>query len=306
MTSCCCCSSSFCFSRFYRFVFYISFVFSIRCVSSASLCPHESDVFLNRLQSRCALGISPNPPIQVDGNSLDRALTSKQRNGYTAVLFYASWCPFSCRVLSTFELLSSMFPQMDHFAVEQSVALPSMFSRYGIHSLPSILLVNQTSRLRYRGQKDLCALVQFYEETTGLRPVEYFAKDESIGLIDSGKSITQTSIGSSMSEMIQREPYMVFAVLFLCLRMLVFIFPEVLSRFKAFWVSYVPHLNLEIFGETSQLFGRALHMIDVRRVWTKLRLCKTRNFHQGAKNARVWASLASVSLGESSSSRSSS
>ncbi|TXG66331.1 hypothetical protein EZV62_007606 [Acer yangbiense] len=234
----------------------------------------------------------------VDGNSLDRTLTSKQKNGYTAVLFYASWCQFSNLVLPTFELLSSMFPQMDHFAIEQSVALPSMFSRYGIHSLPSILLVNQTSRLRYRGQKDLCSLVQFYEETTGLRPVEDFAKDESIGLIDSYKSITKTSFGSSMSEMIQGEPYMVFSVLFLCLRMLVFIFPEVLSRLKAFWVSYVPHLNLEIFGETSQLFGRALHMIDVRRVWTKLRLCKTRNF-------RVWASsLASVSLGESSSSRS--
>ncbi|KAH7571701.1 hypothetical protein JRO89_XS04G0121500 [Xanthoceras sorbifolium] len=243
----------------------------------------------------------------VDGSSLDRALTSKQRNGYTSVLFYASWCPFSRRVLPTFELLSSMFPQMDHFAIEQSAALPSLFSRYGIHSLPSILLVNQTSRLRYRGPKDLCALVQFYEETTGLRPVEYFAKDESMGLVDSDKVITQTSIGSSLREMIRREPYLVFAVLFLCLRMLIFIFPEVISCLKAFWASYVPHLNLEIFGETSQLFGRALHMIDVRRVWTKLRLCKTRNFHEGAKNARVWASsLASVSLGESSSSRTSS
>jgi hypothetical protein len=84
-------------------------------------------------------------------------------------------------------------------------------------------------------------------------------------------------------------------------------FPKVLTHLKAFWVLYVPHFNLGIFGETSQLMGRILHMVDVRRIWTKLRLCKTRNFHEGAKNARVWASsLTSVSLGESSSARSSS
>ncbi|KAL6219392.1 hypothetical protein ACLB2K_007151 [Fragaria x ananassa] len=35
--------------------------------------------------------------------------------------------------------------------------------------------------------------------------------------------------------------------------------------------------------------GRILHMVDVRRIWNKLRLCKTRNFHEGAKNARVQA-----------------
>lgn len=136
--------------------------------------------------------------------------------------------------------------------------------------------------------------------------MEYFAEDETISLGASDKLIMQSWRGLCLREMIQREPYLVFAVFFLCVRLLISIFPEILSRLNAFWVSYVPHFNLEIFGETSQIFGRALHMIDVRRVWTKLRFCKTRNFHQGAKNARVWASLASVSLGESSSSRSSS
>jgi len=60
----------------------------------------------------------------VDGDFLDRALTSKQRNAYTSVLFYASWCPFSCSMLPKFEILSSMFPQIEHLAVEQSSALP--------------------------------------------------------------------------------------------------------------------------------------------------------------------------------------
>ena len=142
---------------------------------------------------------------------------------------------------------------------------------------------------------------------SGFEPVQYVAESELVISGDHDKYMIQSWNESSSMEIVKREPYLAFSVLFLCLRVLLSTLPEVLSRLKAFWVSYAPHLNLEIFGETSQLFARALHMVDVRRVWTKLRLCKTRNFHQGAKNARVWASsLASVSLGESSSGRSSS
>ncbi|XWS57863.1 hypothetical protein CRYUN_Cryun09bG0209800 [Craigia yunnanensis] len=245
--------------------------------------------------------------LQVDGNFLDRALTSRQKNGYTSVLFYASWCPFSGSLRPKFDILSSMFPQVEHLAIEQSSALPSLFSRYGIHSLPSILIVNQTSRIRCHGPKDLPPIVQFYEKTTGFEPVQYIAEKEPVVSGDHNKYMIQSWNVSSLMQIVKREPYLAFAQLFLCLRVLLSIFPEVLSRLKTFWVSYAPHLNLEIFGETSQLFIRGLQMVDVRRVWTKLRLCKTRNFHQGAKSARVWASsLASVSLGESSSGRSSS
>lgn len=62
--------------------------------------------------------------LQVDGNFLERALASKQRTGYTAVLFYASWCPFSCSMYPTFGMLSFKFPQVEHLAIEQSSALP--------------------------------------------------------------------------------------------------------------------------------------------------------------------------------------
>jgi len=43
----------------------------------------------------------------------------------------------------------------------------SIFSRYGIHSLPSILIVNQRSKVQYRGPKNLQSLAQFYKKTTG-------------------------------------------------------------------------------------------------------------------------------------------
>ncbi|PQP98092.1 5-adenylylsulfate reductase-like 5 [Prunus yedoensis var. nudiflora] len=149
-------------------------------VSSSALCPHESEIFRYSLQSQSHISISPYPPLKVDGNFLERALASKQRTGYTAVLFYASWCPFSCSMYPTFGMLSFMFPQVEHLAIEQSSALPSVFSRYGIHSLPSILIVNQTSRVRYHGQKDLYSLVQFYQTITGLEPVQYFDGNQSV------------------------------------------------------------------------------------------------------------------------------
>lgn len=138
---------------------------------------------------------------------------------------------------------------------------------------------------------------------SGLEPVQLFTKDDSSSAEGHEKSILQPWNGPSLEEIIKREPYLALATLFLCLRVLLYASPKALSHLKAFYVSYIPHFNLEIFGETSQFFGRILHMIDVRRIWTKLRLCKTRNFHERAKNCRVWASsLASVSLGESSSS----
>jgi hypothetical protein len=43
----------------------------------------------------------------------------------------------------------------------------SLFSRYGVRGFPAILLVNETTMVRYRGSKDLISLVDFYKETTG-------------------------------------------------------------------------------------------------------------------------------------------
>lgn len=107
-----------------------------------------------------------------------------------------------------------------------------------------------------------------------------------------------TMKGFSLKEIFNREPYLALSILFLCLRIILFVFPTIMPRLKAFWTSYASHLNLQIFG---QVMERVLNVIDVKRIWTKLRLCKTRNFHERVRSARVWASsLASVSLGGSS------
>lgn len=141
----------------------------------------------------------------------------------------------------------------------------------------------------------------------GWEPVHYVAMEQPVNFGSSGDFVMQSWVGSSANEILRREPYLVVSLLFLCLIGFIYIFPKVLLHLKFLWVSYGPHLNLEIFGETSQILGRVLLMIDLKRIWTKLKLCKTSNFLRGAKNARVWASsLASVSLGKTTLCRSSS
>jgi len=104
--------------------------------------------------------------------------------------------------------------------------------------------------------------------------------------------------GFSLGEISRREPYLALSILFLCLRIILSVFPTVMSHLKAFWSSYVNHLSFQKLG---QVMERVLHVMDLKRIWTKLELCKSRSFHERARSARVLASsLTSVSLGDSS------
>ncbi|KAK9169375.1 hypothetical protein Syun_001515 [Stephania yunnanensis] len=289
-------------------LFMISSSLNLVASEPSSMCNFQpTHLFLNNLQSQCPpLSIPQSSVLEVDGASLDRVLSSNNGTAYAAILFYASWCPFSQGARSTFDVLNSKFPKILHLAVEQSSAFPSVFSRYGIHSVPSILMVNQTAKERHYGPKDVQSLVHFYKSTTGHVPIEYFTENQLRSQELGQKPRFWLLAGFTAQELFVKEPYLLLSSLFLILRVFLYLCPGMLSRIRDMWFFYIPHLNLGIFGETSQLVGRIVHLIDVKRVWSKMRWCKTRNFRQGAKNARVWASsFASVSLGESSSSRSS-
>ncbi|XP_073300911.1 5'-adenylylsulfate reductase-like 5 [Primulina huaijiensis] len=275
--------------------------------TSASLAtchPREFKTFLHDLNSQCPFSTPLYlSAIQVDGELFESVMSSTQKNVYTAVLYYASWCPFSSIFRSKFSTLSSMYPQIKHLMVEQSSAVPSVFSRYGVHSVPSLLIVNHNLRWKYHGRRDLTSLVNFYKRATGLDPVVDMIEDNSCNPA-SNQKILKPWNGGSFTEIIWRELYLVLSVLFVLSRAILHFFPEIVSRITELWVACIPHLNLGIFGESRQLFWRVFHLIDVKRIWSKLNVCKTRNFHEGARNARVWASsLASVSLGETSSTR---
>ncbi|KAL1814208.1 hypothetical protein ACET3Z_024273 [Daucus carota] len=277
-----------------------STVFS--AASPPPTCPLQPNLFIYTLNSQSPFHFSPNPPLQVGSDYLDRILNSRGNNAYTSVLFYASWCPFSHKVRSTFKTLSAMFPHIEHLEVEESSVVPR------VHSFPTILMVKQTSKLRYLGAKDLNSLVRFYRRTTGWEPIQYVDTEQASSSEGSGEFVMRSWVGSSPYEILRREPYLVLSLLFLCLTVLINALPKVLLHIKPLWVVYGPHLNLGIFGETRQILGRLLQMVNLKMIWTKLKRCKTSGFHQCAKdvkNARVWASsLASVSLGKTSSSKS--
>ncbi|XP_073303337.1 5'-adenylylsulfate reductase-like 5 [Primulina huaijiensis] len=278
--------------------------FRTASTTPAACHPREYKTFIHDLKSQCPFSTRLYlSAIQVDGELFESVMSSSQENVYTAVLYYASWCPFSSIFLSKFSTLSSMYPQIKHLVVEQSSAIPSIFSRYGIHSVPSLLIVNQNMRWKYHGRRDLVSLVNFYKRATGFDPVVVMFVDNSCSPA-SNQNIFRPWNEGSVTEIIWRELYLVLSVVFVLSRAILYFFPEIVSRITELWVAGIPHLNLEIFGESRQLLGRVFHLIDVKRIWSDLEACKTRNFHEGARNARVWASsLASVSLGETSSTR---
>lgn len=61
-----------------------------------------------------------------DEVSLQRALNivHTKSHEYVAVLFYASWCPFSRIFRPRLSILSSLYPSIPHFAIEESTIRP--------------------------------------------------------------------------------------------------------------------------------------------------------------------------------------
>ncbi|KAL8170915.1 hypothetical protein V2J09_022719, partial [Rumex salicifolius] len=271
---------------------------SIGFVHSSS-CRPRSIPFLYDLRFQCPLSISH--PIQMNEEALERALSSKPKNSYSALLFYGAWCSFSSSIRGKFDILSSMYPQIGHIEVEESSATPSLLSRFGVRSLPAVLIINQTTYVRYYGKKDLHSLARFYHKATGLDPVKDLLPSSSSGWkTDNENDRSLWYQASSWKEMFENEPYLLISISFLILRIFLHLSPQLLRGFAALWNTCRQHLNMGVFGESRQLLGRAMQIIDVKRAMEKLKWCKTRSFHRGARSARVWASsLASVSLGES-------
>ncbi|PWZ24096.1 5'-adenylylsulfate reductase-like 5 [Zea mays] len=261
--------------------------------------------FLDAVGSRCPfVRIEPSPPLEVRGEAVDTELNLRRRGASYSILFYAAWCPFSSNFRPIFETVSTMYPQVHHFAVEESSATPSLFSRYGVRGFPAILLVNETTMVRYRGSKDLSSLVEFYKETTGLDPVAYIdvvVQQESTASLRSVAPWDRSPLEMAKDE----PPYLLVAVVFIILKAAARLVPAAMSHLRAFLAVRVQNLNLGIRRGSNQVLERALNVLDVRRLCSELGLSnRATDLRKGASNARAWASsFASVSLGEPSSSR---
>ncbi|XP_023750263.1 5'-adenylylsulfate reductase-like 7 [Lactuca sativa] len=270
-------SSSMKLSLFFIFITLTIFSsISSALASLSSSCHPQIHPFLHDLQLQCPTTIVSSSPIEMNGESLDNFMSSYKTNAYTSILFYASWCPFSINAQAKFHALASMYPQIKHVKVEQSSALPSVFSRNGIHSLPTILITNRTSRMQHHGPKDLDSLLNFYQRTTGLEPTMHLTEEQ----LELDSSFESKNI-NSLKQIISSEPYLVFSILFVSIKSLLFLCPEIIPKIIALWAAYIPRLNLSIFGESKQLLTHALHLFDVKSAFKKLKISKNRNFRNG-------------------------
>ncbi|RRT50886.1 hypothetical protein B296_00025489, partial [Ensete ventricosum] len=121
----------------------VALVFLIALVAASAgspVCPRPSagDSILGRPDS--CWDLDPTAVLRgyqigvVEGDEavLQKALSivQKNREEYVALLFYASWCPFSKICRPNFQILSNLFPTIHHFAFEESVIRPRYRTKF--------------------------------------------------------------------------------------------------------------------------------------------------------------------------------
>lgn len=287
-------------------------------VSEPGSCPAVSltDAVLGFRDSFCDLhqGGELNDIAVIEGDevSLQKALHLVYSLGqdYVAILFYASWCPFSRNFRPSFSVLSSLYPSIPHFAIEESAIRPSILSKYGVHGLPTLFLLNSTMRVRYRGSRSLASLVAFYGDVTGIKndsrdqlslgKVEDLSNDESDDINEPENC--PFSWARSPENMLRQETYLALAIIFVVLRLMYSLFPYLLELGRQTWSRYMQHARIRTLWEHPMRFlNRAKQLFGSMKD-----PCKGANFQEGAINARAWASksLASaVAIGDASTSR---
>uniref|UniRef100_A0A5B7A0Z2 Thioredoxin domain-containing protein n=1 Tax=Davidia involucrata TaxID=16924 RepID=A0A5B7A0Z2_DAVIN len=276
-----------------------SIVGGIRDIS----CPSNRDEFNQFVD---AIGVT-----EGDEASLQRALNMVHKNShdYVAVLFYASWCPFSGTFRPSLSILSSLYPTIPHFAIEESVIRPSILSKYGVHGFPTLFLLNSTMRVRYHGSRTLGSLIAFYSDITGIKA----ASLNGTSLDRTGCSSDHEKHGNNEQEscpfswarspenLVRQETYLALATAFVLLRLLYLIFPALRVCAQFGWRRYIGNIRLRSLWEHPLAYlNRAIQLFNSLK-----EPCKRSNLQEGAMNAKAWASksLASVSFGDASTSK---
>ncbi|KAG8072448.1 hypothetical protein GUJ93_ZPchr0006g42689 [Zizania palustris] len=148
------------------------------------------------------------------------------KDDYIAILFYASWCPFSQECKPNFETLASLFPTIRHFTFEESAIRPSIISRYGIHGFPTLFLLNSTMRVRYHGPRTVKSLATFYSDVSGIDASVMSTSGEamlhSLDGIELKKDARQENCpfwwARSPEKILQQDTYLALATSFVFLR----------------------------------------------------------------------------------------
>ncbi|WCJ44452.1 5'-adenylylsulfate reductase-like 4 [Euphorbia peplus] len=282
-----------------------------------SMCRRESVVdsifgFVDRTctdDSPAVFGVTEGDEVSLQ-NALN--IIHKDSHKYVAVLFYASWCPFSRTFRPSFSLLSSLYPSIHHFAIEESSIRPSILSKYGVHGFPTLFLLNSTMRVRYHGSRTLGSLVAFYTDITGIKTAALDRGSlDKMALPSNREKHDKNEEEScpftwarSPENLFRQETYLALATAFVLVRSLYVFFPALLAFLQFNWLRRIQNLRLESLLEHPRAY-----LNGVIHIFNSLKEpCRKRNLQEGAINARAWASksLATVSIGDASTSRSSS
>ncbi|CAM0944081.1 unnamed protein product [Alopecurus aequalis] len=239
--------------------------------------------------------------IEGDEATLAKAVNLLHMNidEYIAVLFYASWCPFSQECKPNFETLAHLFPTIRHFAFEESAIRP----RYGIHGFPTLFLLNSTMRVRYHGPRTVKSLAAFYSDVSGISAEMESTTGESMAHpldeIESKKDVEQENCpfwwARSPVNILQQDTYLALATCFVILRLLYLLSPKIVSAAKWAWRRHTVFPNL--MGAHEYFFT---YLEQARQKFNRLYPSKRGNLQEGARSATAWASksLVSVSIGE--------
>ncbi|MBA0792640.1 hypothetical protein Gohar_017119 [Gossypium harknessii] len=281
------------------------------------LCPKVSvsDAIFDFRDSYCPITSAPTQSIDFvgvtegDEVSMQKALNMVYRNGhgYVAVLFYASWCPFSRSFRPSFNILSSSYPCIPHFAIEESSVRPSILSKYGVHGFPTLFLLNSTMRARYHGNRSFESLGAFYSDVTGIKNSLDKTSLEKIGHLSNQEKHNSTeqescpfSWARSPENLLRQETYLALATTFVLFRLLYLLYPTFLVFAQLTWRRLIRNVKLGTLLEHPLAYlKRAIQLFNSLK-----EPCKRSNL-QGAMNARAWASksLATVSIGDANTNR---
>lgn len=304
--------------RFWGLVLFTMAVFDrLTRASPDWVCPvaSASDVVLGVRDSTCLINsvISIDQyggfgVIEGDEASLQRALgmVYKKSHDYVVLLFYAPWCPFSASFRPMLSILSSLYPSIPHFAIEETAIRPSILSKYGVRGFPTLFLMNSTVRIQYIGSRTLSSLVAFYNEVSGLNTVSLDSSSLAKIILsshsedDSSKEPENCpfSWARSPENLFREETYLALAVSFVLLRLLYFIFPTLSAIAHLVWTLCIRNITLRsLLDHPRTYLNRAVQLFNYLK-----EPCKRSNLQEGAMNAKAWASksLASVSFGETS------
>ncbi|KAG2583802.1 5'-adenylylsulfate reductase-like 4 [Panicum virgatum] len=225
----------------------------LAAAGEGAVCPRPpaAETVLRRAPVACAAADAPGPRrrhaavVEGDDGALQKAiaLVLQNREDFVAILFYASWCPFSKIFRTDFQKLSSFFPTIAHFSFEESHIKPRVLSRYGVSAFPTLFLVNSTMRVRYHGSRTMNSLAMFYKDVTGMNPVSLDtisleAVEDTVIIIDNDKKSKKDSLllwARSPDRLLHQDTCLALASSFVLLRLLHLLLPKINACMKQAW-----------------------------------------------------------------------